>query len=135
MSWFNQLKTPGLCPNQRARLLSHTEEVRPLILLVILGSRFLSLPLEIRSMILASAIGGQLINVSVRNPSHLAYIHGTWSPRTKLKLESCKLNPPKPCDVPGEDGDGDLFVWPGEDVSPLNAGQWDDYYICKESPL
>lgn len=118
---------------QKARPLFHTEEVRVLILLVVLGCQFLSLPLEIRSMILASAVGGQLISVSVRNPVRLAYIYGTWSARTELKLESCRLTPPKLCGEPWEDGE--TVFGSGEDVRFLSADQSDDYYICKGSPV
>ena len=121
----------------RARPLFRMEEVRALILLVILGFQFLSLPLEIRSMILASAIGGQLISVSVQNPAHFAFIYGTWSPEsTKLKLESCRLSPPKLCGELWQSGERPS--WSGEDVRPLNAEQsfyLNDHYICKESPV
>ena len=84
-------------------------------------------------MILASAIGDQLISVSIRNPAYLAYILGTWSANTELKLESCRLDPPKLCEKPWKDGE--TWFWSDEDVRFLNADQSEDYYICKESPV
>lgn len=84
-------------------------------------------------MILESAIGGQLISVSVRNPAHFAYIYGTWASGTELKLESCALNPPKLCEEPWEDGE--FPFWNGDDVRSLSGDQSEDFYICKGSPV
>lgn len=100
-----------------------------LIALLTPGFPFLSLPLEIRTLILTFAIGRQLISVSVRNPARLAHIYGTWSQDAELKLESCRLTPPKSCDGPWEDGEGPL-----SDLIYIRSMEADDYYICKEHP-
>ena len=97
--------------------------------IVPLASPLLSLPPELRILILKFVIGGHLLSVSVRDPRRLAHVYGTWSHSAKLKLESCRLNPSTTCRESWEDGERCY-----SDNVKVRSLEADNHYVCQEYP-